>query len=95
MMHPSNGTGGGSKTKRTVSVAGIASDKTDKKTVAIRKLSPPKEYKLMTWNVDNFTRLLRVSLEIECQAHILNDSFPYDAVIRRPTTFAGPVLGED
>jgi hypothetical protein len=40
MMHPSYGTGGGSKSKRTVSVAGIAGNKITKKVkvAALEKL---------------------------------------------------------
>jgi hypothetical protein len=91
MMHP--GTGCGSKTKRTVSIARIAGDKPDKKKkVAIRKL--PKAYNFR-WNVDNYTRLLRSSLTIECQSNILKDSFRNNVRVYRPTKIESPVLKKD
>lgn len=45
-----------------------------------------------TWTVDNYVRLLRKSLRIECQSHILNGSSGRDAVQSAATT---PGLGED
>ncbi|XP_060849426.1 tubulin glycylase 3A-like [Rhopalosiphum padi] len=94
-MNPIHSTGG----RKPVSVAGIAGDKTAKKirvkAFKTSKNDPLPQARRFRWNVNTYTRLLRQSLKIECQSHIMKDIFRNNVGIHRATMkLAAPVLGE-